>query len=81
MEFIIFDLEWNSVFQNGKLYNQDITEIGAVEVSEVDQRLILGRKFHSYVRPQKTISPQIRQLTNLQEADHYVITKICLSQK
>lgn len=75
MEFIIFDLEWNSVFQNGKLYNQDITEIGAVEVSEVDQRLILGRKFHSYVRPQKTISPQIRQLTNLQEADRWLAHK------
>lgn len=33
MKFIVFDLEWNPVFRKGKLLGQEITEIGAVEVS------------------------------------------------
>ena len=50
MKFIVFDLEWNPVFRNGKLIGQDITEIGAVEVSEVDGLVLIGRRFHSYRR-------------------------------
>lgn len=39
MKFIVFDLEWNPVFRKGKLTGQEITEIGAVEVSGVYNKL------------------------------------------
>ncbi|MGG2067319.1 exonuclease domain-containing protein [Bacillus sp. S14(2024)] len=78
MKFIIVDLEWNPVHRNGKLINQDITEIGAVEVSEVDGMVMIGRKFHSYVRPFNPISKKIKELTNLQEPDTWLAPKFSL---
>ncbi|MCU9615003.1 exonuclease domain-containing protein [Caldibacillus lycopersici] len=75
MRYIVFDLEWNSTFQNGKLYSQEITEIGAVEVSEVDGILVIGRQFHSFVRPLHSVSKKIKSLTNLKEPDTWLAAR------
>lgn len=72
MDFIIFDLEWNPVFHKGKFIRHEITEIGAVEVSEVDGMLVIGRKFHAFVRTRKPVSTRIKQLTNLQIPDTWL---------
>lgn len=72
MNFIIFDLEWNPIYHKGKFSGQEITELGAVEVSEVDGLLVIGRKFHSYIRPFNPISKKIKELTRIQETDTWL---------
>jgi inhibitor of KinA sporulation pathway (predicted exonuclease) len=81
MNFIIFDLEWNPVYRNRELVVQEITEIGAVEVSIVDDMVFIGRQFHSYVRPTNPISKKIKKLTNLQAPDTWLAPKFPIVEK
>ncbi|WP_033829665.1 3'-5' exonuclease [Bacillus andreraoultii] len=81
MNFIVFDLEWSPTFRHGKFIGQEITEIGAVEVSEIDGLLIIGRSFHSYVRTLKPVTKKIKKLTNLQEPDTWLAPRFPIVMK
>lgn len=81
MRFIIFDLEWNPVYYKNKFSGQEITEIGAVEVHEVDGLLIMGRKFHSYIRPFNPITKRIKILTGIKEPDRWLAPRFPVVMK
>lgn len=81
MRFIIFDLEWNPVYFDDKISRLEITEIGAVEVSEVDGLLFIGRRFHSFIRPFTPITKRIKKLTGVQTPDTWLAPRFPVVMK
>ncbi len=69
MNFVIFDLEWNSCYsKKTKSFINEIIEFGAVKV---DEKMNITDKFSVIVRPQigKRLSSSIAELTNLTDEE------------
>ncbi|WP_158234721.1 exonuclease domain-containing protein [Lentibacillus sediminis] len=76
MKFIVFDLEWSPIFRKGKVRGQEITEIGAVEVSVLDGMILIGRRFHCYVRSRRRVSRRNRKFTNMKDTERWLALRL-----
>lgn len=74
MNYIILDLEWNVVKKRKQ--HVEITEIGAIKAKEVGGKIVLGKTFHSYVKPTfRSINKETKRLTGIQITDTWFAPK------
>ncbi|HJV44341.1 MAG TPA: 3'-5' exonuclease [Bacillota bacterium] len=65
MNYIIYDLEFTVL--RTQQYLSEIIEIGAIKVQEIEDQLVMGDLFHSYVSPSRNrvLSPLTTEFTGI----------------